>query len=83
MKTIVYVVVVTAVLIGTTINALSQDASDLVDVAQFEIVVSVDTASNGVNLYCMEGCAWQTLSFSCEPGAECASAINGLGMIRK
>ena len=83
MKTIIYVVVVTAVLIGTTINALSQDVFDLVDVAQFEIVVSVDTASNSVNLHCMEGCAWKTLSISCEPGAKCASAINGLGMIRR
>ena len=45
----------------------------------FDLKVTVDMANNGVILECIEGCAWEYLSFSCEAGADCVSTVNGWG----
>jgi hypothetical protein len=61
-------------------SALAQQANPRQDVAQFRIELEVLRADNGVRMQCTEGCAWQTLSFSCDSQrGDCQSSIDQYG----
>ena len=49
-------------------------------IVQFEIELTVDRTRNGVQMKCVDGCAWDTLSFACEPsGPDCEASFDELG----
>jgi len=49
------------------------------NIVEFEIEITVDRENNGVKLKCIDGCAWETLSFACHRDIECTSSIDENG----
>jgi hypothetical protein len=49
-------------------------------IASFRIVV--EPSANGARATCIEGCAWQELTFSCDPSAQrpCKQQIDQFGV---
>ena len=72
-------VLILSIFIGLTINGALLDAANSRTVVKFEIEVTVDRVNNGVKFRCMEGCHWETLSFSCGPDIDCVSTIDEFG----
>ena len=65
---------------AAAIGAIAQQSSPGRDLADFRIELSIDRTANRIRLKCTEGCAWETLSFSCDPsGADCESSIDQFG----
>ena len=80
MKTKTYLLVAVAILSGYVISSLAQQSAAQRNIVEFEIEVSIDPVENGVKFKCIDGCAWEALSFSCGPGVECASSIDEYGI---
>lgn len=61
-------------------SALAQQAIPRHDIAEFRIDLEVLRADNGVRMTCSAGCAWQTLSFSCDSQrGDCQSSVDQFG----
>jgi len=62
------------------VNAIAQQIASGPDLANFKIELSIDRTENGVQMECTEGCAWETLSFSCDPsGPDCEGSFDEFG----
>jgi hypothetical protein len=73
-------IVMLAALIGFGISAFAQQNAINRKVVEFEIEITVDRENNGVNMKCIEGCMWETLSFGCGGlDIDCASSIDESG----
>ena len=60
--------------------AFAQQANPSRSVADFRIDLEVLRADNGVRMSCAQGCAWQTLSFSCDSyGGDCQGSFDQYG----
>ena len=79
MKSQYRLVLILSVFIGLTINGALLYAANGRTGVEFEIEVAVDRINNGVKFRCMEGCHWETLSFSCGPDIDCVSTIDEFG----
>ncbi|MEM1263696.1 MAG: hypothetical protein AAGH76_14955 [Pseudomonadota bacterium] len=47
--------------------------------SNFKITLVVDSTQNAVKMECAEGCAWETLSFSCDSAGECGGTFDAYG----
>jgi len=47
-------------------------------VADFRI--TIERTATGAKLECLQGCAWKTLTFPCDPVTSCKTGIDGMGM---
>ena len=80
MKTRMLAVFVLGVISMLAINAIAQQGASRQHISGFSIELAIDRAANGVYLKCAEGCAWETLSFSCDPsGADCQGSFDQFG----
>ena len=50
-------------------------------VADFRI--TVERTPTGAKLECLQGCAWKTLTFACDPANSCKTGIDAMGMESK
>ena len=65
---------------GSGVNAIAQQDAPTNEQSNFAIEIAIDRAANGVSLRCDEGCAWETLSFSCDPaGEDCVGTVDRYG----
>jgi hypothetical protein len=46
--------------------------------AEFQIVV--EPSASGLKATCARGCAWKTLTFTCDPNAACKAGIDERGV---
>ncbi len=74
--------IIAGILLGTLVCVvgISIAQAPAPALANFKIVVTVDQTQNGVVMTCEQGCAWETLSFSCAMGEKCASPVTQHGM---
>jgi len=62
------------------ITATAQQPNSTKTPPVFSINLEVVRAENGVRMKCTEGCAWETLSFSCDPnGPDCEGSFDQFG----
>lgn len=69
----------TAIWAGLILSAAAVSSTSSRNIAEFEIEVTVDSAKNEVRFECIDGCAWETLSFGCGKEVECTSSIDEYG----
>jgi hypothetical protein len=50
----------------------------LAPLAEFRI--TIERTATGSKLECLQGCAWKTLTFSCNPASSCKTGIDAMGM---
>lgn len=80
MKIKLLIVFVFGCISALAISALAQQDASGDAVANFAIELSIDRSENGVRMKCTEGCAWESLSFSCDPsGADCQGSFDQFG----
>jgi len=69
----------TGAFLGFAISATAQQTNPRPNraIVQFEINLTVDRAQNGVQMKCIDGCIWETLSFACDPnGPDCERSFD-------
>lgn len=76
-----FLLVASLVILGGILHATVFRAADAQTVSTFKIELSLDRSENRVDLACSEGCAWETASFKCAPGASCIATIDGYGIV--
>jgi hypothetical protein len=65
--------------IGLMPGGASVWSQDTRNVASFNIEVTLDSTNHEVRFKCIDGCAWEALSFSCGNDVECTSSIDEYG----
>lgn len=80
MKMKMLIVFALGVISAIAIDALAQQGASGDRLANFAIELSIDRSENGVRMTCTEGCAWESLSFSCDPSdADCEGSFDQFG----
>lgn len=80
MKTKMLIVFAFGFISAFAISAIAQQTASGPGLANFVIELSVNRSENGVRMQCTEGCAWETLSFSCDPsGPDCEGSFDEFG----
>lgn len=68
------------VISAIAIDALAEQRASGDSLAKFVIELSIDRSENGVRMKCTEGCAWESLSFSCDAsGEDCEGSFDQFG----
>ena len=82
MKSKSFLLLLIGALFGFAISATAQQTTRDPNpaIVQFEIELTVDRMQNGVQMKCVDGCAWETLSFACDPsGPDCETSFDERG----
>ena len=81
MKSRNMIYVAAAICVASIMSFSVLSTAGIRNIVDFEIEITVDRENNGVKLICIDGCAWETLSFACGPDMdiECRSSIDEYG----